>query len=54
MGISRATLYRRLDDAGVDRASTYSTITDAELEEVQSIKHIHLNDGERLMAGHPH
>ena len=52
MGISRATLYRRLDDAGVDRASTYSTITDAELEEVQSIKRIHLNDGERLMAGH--
>ena len=51
MRISRATLYRRLDDAGVDRASTYSTITDAELdEEVQSIKRIHLNDGERLMA----
>ena len=32
MGISRATLYRRLDDAGVSRVCTYSTITDAALD----------------------
>ena len=53
MGISRATLYRRLDDAGVSRVCTYSTITDAALDqEVRSIKQIHPNDGEHLMAGH--
>ena len=53
MGISRATLYRRLDDAGIDRTSSYSNISDAELDrEVERIKHIHPNDGERLMMGH--
>ena len=53
MGISRATLYRRLDDTGTDRSSTYSVITDATLDqEVRRIKRVHLNDGECLMAGH--
>ena len=48
-----ATLYRRLDEAGIDRASTYTAITDAELDNVvQRIKYIHPNDGEHLMAGH--
>jgi AcrR family transcriptional regulator len=53
MGISRATIYRRLDDAGIDHACTYSNITDAALDQVvQTIKQVHPNDGERLMAGH--
>lgn len=53
LGMSRATLYRRLDDAGIDRTSTYSGISDAELDcEVERIKRIHPNDGERLMMGH--
>ena len=51
MGISGATLYRRLDDASIDRTSS-SNISDAELDrEVERIKHIHPNDGERLMMG---
>ena len=50
---SRATLYRRLDDTGTDRSSTYSVITDATLDqEVRRIKRVHPNDGECLMAGH--
>ena len=53
MGISRATLYRRLDDVSIDRATSYSNISDAELDrEVERIKHVHPNDGERLMMGH--
>ena len=53
MGISRATLYRRLDNAGITHALTYSNISDAALDqEVQSVKRVHPNDGERLMAGH--
>ena len=53
MGISRAALYRRLGEAGIDCASTYTAITDAELDNVvQRIKHIHPNDGKRLMASH--
>ena len=53
MGISRATLYRRLDNAGINHTLTYSNISDAALDqEVQSVKRVHPNDGERLMAGH--
>ena len=51
--VSRATLYRRLDDAGISRSSTFSTISDAELDaQVERIKRSHPNDGERLMLGH--
>ena len=53
MGISRATLYRRLDDAGIDCTCSYSRVSDRELDdEVRRIKHDHPNDGERLMMGH--
>lgn len=53
IGISRATVYRRLEDAGIDYTCTYSSITDAALDQVvQTIKQVHPNDGERLMAGH--
>ena len=44
MGISRATLYRRLDDAGIDRTCSYSRVSDRELDdEVRRIKHDHPN-----------
>ena len=53
LGISRATLYPRLDDAGISGSSTYSMISDAELDaQVERIKRSHPNDGERLMLGH--
>ena len=53
MSINRTTLYRRLDDAYINRTSTYSCISDAELDaEVERIKRSHPNDGERLMAEH--
>ena len=54
MGISRTTIYRRLDDAGIDHARTsYTNISDAALDQaVRTIKQVHPNDGERLMAGH--
>ena len=53
MGISRATLYRRFDDVGIDRTCSYSRVSDRELDdEVRRIKHDHPNDGERLMMGH--
>lgn len=55
MGISRSTLYRRLQDEGIDRACTYSSISDSDLDRaVTSIKQSHPNDGERLMIGHLH
>ena len=47
MGISRATIYLRSDDAGIDHACTYSNITDAALDQVvQTINQGHPNDGE--------
>ena len=51
--ISRATLYRRLDDAGISRTSTFSKISNTELDAlVERIKRSHPNDGECLMLGH--
>ena len=53
MGFSRTTLYRRLDDAGIDRTCSYSRVSDRELDdEFRRIKHDHPNDGEHLMMGH--
>ena len=54
MGISRSTIYRRLDDAGLDHIRTsYTNISDAALDQVvRTIKQVHPNDGEHLMAGH--
>lgn len=53
LGISRSTLYRRLDDEELSQAATYTTISDAEIDRLMSlIKHNHPNDGERLVAGH--
>jgi hypothetical protein len=51
MGISRASIYRRLDDVGIDHTCTYSNIADAALDQdVQTIKQVHPNDGKRLIA----
>lgn len=53
MGISRATLYRRLEEEGISRDCKYSDISDAALDrEVVEIKVEHPNDGERLLIGH--
>jgi len=55
IGISRSTLYRRLEEEGINRLSTYTNITDSDLDRaVESIKQSHPNDGERLMIGHLH
>lgn len=51
--ISRSTLYRRLEDEGLARQLTFTNITDNDLDrEVERIKRMHPNDGERLMIGH--
>jgi len=53
MGISRSTLYRRLDEYGVQQDVRYTSITDFDLDRtVESIKQVHPNDGERLLIGH--
>lgn len=49
--VSRATLYRHLEKAGVSTDRT--PLTDQELDEVVvTIKNDHPNDGEKLMQGH--
>jgi DNA invertase Pin-like site-specific DNA recombinase len=46
LGISRSTLYRRLDEEGVSQHTTFTNITDAELDQkVAAIKNVHPNDG---------
>ena len=53
LGVSRSTLYRRLDEEGVNLTCRYSNIDDHELDRtVESIKLTHPNDGERLLIGH--
>ena len=53
MGISRSTLYRRLDQEGIDQSESYSTVRDRELDEIiVRIKIGHPNDGEKLIIGH--
>lgn len=52
VGVSRATLYRRLQEAGI-LPDDYTALTNAELDEtIRSIKQDHPNDGEKLMQGH--
>ena len=51
--ISRSTLYRRLDEEGISHHTTYTSISDAELDQkVIAVKNLHPNDGERVMIGH--
>lgn len=53
LGISRSTLYRRLEEEGLSRYSKYSDITDYELDrEMIEIKQDYPNDGERMLIGH--
>lgn len=53
LGVSRLTLYRRIEEEGLSRDLTYTNITDAELDlQIEAIKKLHPNDGERLMIGH--
>ena len=52
LGISRSTLYRRLEE-GISRYCKYTDITDVNLDrEIVDIKMEHPNDGERLLIGH--
>ncbi len=53
LGVSCATLYRRLDEEGVSRDRFYTDISDNELDRtIEEIKQRHPKDGEVLMAGH--
>jgi len=53
LDISRATLYRRLEEEGLSSECTYSDISDNDLDDcLIRIKYNHPNDGERLLAGH--
>ena len=53
IGISRATLYQRSSEAGINHSWTYTDISDADLDsEVIRIKTNYPNDGERMMTGH--
>lgn len=53
LGISRSTLYRRLEEYNISQDVWYSNITDYDLDRVvESIKQMHPNDGERLLIGH--
>ena len=52
LDISHATLYRRLEDAGIS-SDDGSHISDAELDDIiRSIKQDHPNEGEVLIQGH--
>ena len=51
IGISRSTLYRRLEDAGISLTDT--PVSEEELDsKIRSIKINHPNDGEVLVQGH--
>ena len=53
LGISRSTLYRRLEEEGISSDARYSDINDSDLDQlVREIKSSHQRDGERLMIGH--
>ena len=53
IGVSRSTLYRRLDEEGIGQTIIYTDINDGNLDHlIREIKLQHPYDGERLMAGH--
>ena len=52
LGISRATLYRRLEESNIS-SDDHTQLSDHHLDElIRSIKQSHPNDGEVLMKGH--
>ncbi len=53
LGVSRSTLYRKVEEEGLRPSFSYTNITDAQLDQqIVHIKTDHPNDGERLMIGH--
>ena len=53
LGISRSTLYRRLDNEGISRDATFSDISDTDLDDkIVAIKQLYPNHGERMIIGH--
>ena len=53
LGVSRSTVYRRLQENGISYESKYSDISDSDLDSIiVSIKLDHPNDGGRLVIGH--
>ena len=53
LGMSRATLYRRLDEDGVEKDTIFTAISDGKLDQVLlSIKENHPTDGEVMMMDH--
>lgn len=53
IGVSRSTLYRRLEEEGISRTITYTDISDLALDRlIHRIKLEHPHDGERMMIGH--
>ena len=53
LGVSRSTLYRRLEEEGIANELRYSNITDNDLDRIiMEIKRDHPNDGERMIIGH--
>ena len=54
LGISRKTLYNKIAQlATSDLMSTYTDITDRELDDkITTLKQVHPNDGEVMIAGH--
>ena len=53
LGVSRSTIYRRLQENGISTETTYCNISDSDLDrEIIAIKINHPNDGERLIIGH--
>ena len=51
LGISRATLYRRLEESNIS-SDDHTQLSDHQLDElIRSIKQSHPNDGEVLMKG---
>lgn len=53
LGISRSTLYRRLEEEGLSHYTKYTDINDSDLDSIiAAIKQNHPNDGECLMTGH--
>lgn len=53
IGVSRSTLYRRLEEEGISKTITYTDITEQALDHIiYRIKLQHPNDGERMMMGY--
>ena len=52
MDVSRSNICR-LEEHGIDRMATFSSINDAEFDNtIEDIKRNHPNDGERMIIGH--